>query len=119
MEYVYLDNAATTPPDSEIVQKMMPYFGECYGNADSRILRNHLIGSDGKSVLGVVVDTLGAEGKLSVVVDNLYYLMRYNRGSIPCGIVKGNDIVHLDILRVDLFTDDDVPTLDIGIHGVG
>lgn len=34
-KYIYLDNAATTPPDSEIVQKMMPYFGECYGNADS------------------------------------------------------------------------------------
>ena len=34
-KYIYLDNAATTPPDGEIVQKMMPYFGECYGNADS------------------------------------------------------------------------------------
>ena len=34
-QYIYLDNAATTPPDSEIVQKMLPYLGECYGNADS------------------------------------------------------------------------------------
>ncbi len=34
-QYIYLDNAATTPPDSEILQKMLPYLGDCYGNADS------------------------------------------------------------------------------------
>jgi cysteine desulfurase len=32
---IYLDHAATTPLDSEVLQKMMPYLTEAYGNADS------------------------------------------------------------------------------------
>ena len=33
--YVYLDNAATTPPDQEVLEKMLPFFQESFGNADS------------------------------------------------------------------------------------
>ena len=33
--HVYLDNAATTPLDSEVLAKMLPYLQESYGNADS------------------------------------------------------------------------------------
>jgi cysteine desulfurase len=32
MKSVYLDNASTTPVDSEVVSEMMPYFSEQYGN---------------------------------------------------------------------------------------
>ena len=32
---IYFDNAATTPLDTEVAQRMLPYFCECFGNADS------------------------------------------------------------------------------------
>lgn len=32
---IYLDHAATTPLDEEVLQKMLPYFRDCFGNADS------------------------------------------------------------------------------------
>ncbi len=35
MERIYLDHAATTPLDKEILDKMLPYFTDTFGNADS------------------------------------------------------------------------------------
>ena len=32
---IYFDNAATTPLDTEVAQRMLPFFSECFGNADS------------------------------------------------------------------------------------
>ena len=35
MERIYLDCASTTPTDNAIVEKMLPYFTDVFGNADS------------------------------------------------------------------------------------
>ena len=35
MNRVYMDNAATTPVSPAVLEKMLPYFSECYGNANS------------------------------------------------------------------------------------
>jgi cysteine desulfurase len=44
---IYLDNAATTSVDSRVLESMMPYFLDCFGNASSL----HSFGTNAKEVL--------------------------------------------------------------------
>ena len=53
MNKVYLDNAATTRVDPKVLEAMLPYFSDEYGNASSL----HFAGLDNR----VVVDRAGAK----------------------------------------------------------
>lgn len=60
MKRIYLDHAATTAVDREVVQAMMPYFTDIFGNASSL----HSLGRDARNALDAlrqtVADALGA-----------------------------------------------------------
>ena len=61
---IYLDYNATTPVASEVVDAMLPYFTEFYGNAASR---THLYGWDAKEAVGksrkIIADFLTVKPK--------------------------------------------------------
>ena len=54
MNRIYLDHAATTPLDKEILEKMLPYLTECFGNADSP----HGIGRKAMTAVDCARDTV-------------------------------------------------------------
>ena len=56
MERIYLDHAATTPLDKEILDKMLPYLTNDYGNADSP----HAHGRKAMGAVDTARDTLAA-----------------------------------------------------------
>ena len=58
---IYLDNSATTPVAPQVVEAMLPYFSEVYGNASSL----HGFGQDAHKALNesreAIAETLGAD----------------------------------------------------------
>lgn len=56
MGLIYLDHAATTPLDKEVLEKALPYFLENYGNADSP----HTLGRRAMCAVDEARDTIAA-----------------------------------------------------------
>lgn len=54
---VYLDHAATTPMDKEIIEEMLPYFSMDFGNADSP----HAIGRKAMNAVDNARDSIAAQ----------------------------------------------------------
>ena len=55
MKKIFFDNAATTKVDEKVLETILPYFSEKYGNASSQ----HLIGDEAKNLLQLAMSELG------------------------------------------------------------
>lgn len=67
MNRVYMDNAATTPVSPAVLEKMLPYFSECYGNANSI----HSTGLDARKALNAARKKVAAA--LSCNPEEVYF----------------------------------------------
>lgn len=64
---IYLDNAATTRTAKEVVDAMLPYFSEHYGNASSI----YKLGADGKKAINKARETIAES--LGVTPQEIYF----------------------------------------------
>ena len=64
---IYLDNAATTRTAPEVVETMLPYFTECYGNAGSI----YKLGTESKKAVILAKETIAAT--LGVEPNEIYF----------------------------------------------
>ena len=86
---IYLDNAATTKTAPEVVQAMLPYFTENYGNPSSI----YSLGTESKKAISQVRETIA--GTLGAANNEIYFTAG---GSEGCGrglCIQGKAYYHI------------------------
>ncbi|MCI5158905.1 MAG: aminotransferase class V-fold PLP-dependent enzyme, partial [Candidatus Electrothrix sp. AUS1_2] len=58
---IYMDNNATTRVAPEVLEAMLPFFSECYGNPSSMHTFGGQVGRVVEEARGRIADLLGAE----------------------------------------------------------
>lgn len=92
---VYLDNNATTPCDPQVVEAMLPYFTENFGNSASR---NHAFGWQAAEAVDLareqVANLIGSEPKEIVFTSGSTEAVNLAiKGVFEAYAVKGNHII--------------------------
>ena len=90
----YWDNAATTPVDQRVLDAMLPYFAEIFGNASS----NHIYGRKAKAAIdkarNYVADLINADSKeiffTSGATESINWAIK---GLLESNAEKGNHII--------------------------
>ena len=94
MKQIYLDHAATTPLDKRVLEKMLPYFCDTYGNANSQ----HGYGREAQKAVDEARDTIA---KLIGAKPNEIYFTSGGtesdnwalRGTVKAMAGKGNHVI--------------------------
>ena len=90
----YLDAAATTPVDSRVLEAMLPYFSEIFGNASS----NHVYGKQAKRAIEVarshVAQLINADSKEIYFTSGATEAINWAlKGFLEANPEKGNHII--------------------------
>ena len=121
MERIYLDHAATTAMDPEVVQAMMPYFTQAFGNASSL----HSFGREAKHALDsarqTIADALNAQTDEIIFTSGGTESNNFALKGIGKGHIITSSIEHPSILKTCRYLNDhgcDVTYLPVDADGM-